>query len=100
MGSLRAVIASPTELGFLGLDRLDDAVTRLEAGALRQAATRRSCALACTAAGGALAVICAILLGITTHRHQHWSNAQYLWISLGRACEGRTFPVDPVMVTE
>jgi hypothetical protein len=28
------------------------------------------------------------------------SNAQYLWISSRRARGGRTFPNDPVMVTE
>jgi hypothetical protein len=31
---------------------------------------------------------------------QAGSNAQDLWISLGLACEGRTFPNDPVMVIE
>ncbi len=28
------------------------------------------------------------------------SNAQDLWIGSGMACGGRTFPNDPVMVTE
>lgn len=29
-----------------------------------------------------------------------WSNAQYLWIGLGEACEGRTFPSARLKVTE